>query len=112
MHESMPAFSEPMQRLAELNQFVSAQLNPDNRFKGRSTHGLLNVLNGCFIRPVEKSESQGMFRTKTTVDDDAVYLVWMEDSYDNNAHAVLLSGQSLAKFERAMQAQSDALGVN
>ncbi|MDC9603218.1 hypothetical protein PSH49_21830 [Pseudoalteromonas sp. GABNS16G] len=104
----MTELSEPMIRLAELNQFVPAELNPEN-FKGPKHQGLLNVLNGCFVRPVTITEQQGVFRTKTAMDDDAVYLVWLEDSYDNNAHAVRLSGDSLAKFERAMKAQSKTL---
>jgi len=104
----MTELSKPMQRLAELNQFVQTELNPQN-FKGTKHWGLLNVMNGCFVRPVTISEQEGFFKTKNTLDDDAVYLIWQKGSYENEAHAVLLSGESLAKFERAMQAQSKIL---
>ncbi len=104
----MTELSKPMKRLAEFNQFVTAELNPEG-FRGPSSQGLLNVLNGCFVRPVTITEQQGVFKIKTTLDDEAVYLVWLEPSYDNNAHAVRLSGESLAKFERAMRAQSKSL---
>lgn len=105
----MLEFSEPMRRLAELNQFVSAELNPDE-FKGKRYSGLLNVMNGCFIHPVMVSSRKGAFKTETKLSDDAIYLIWFSDSYDNNAHAVKLSDESLAKFEKVMRAQSKTLG--
>lgn len=83
----------PIEQLQHLNQFITAELNPVG-YRGRTRQGLLNALNGCFV--IESSKPN----------DEALELVWLDESCGNNAHVVRLEGDALSKFLNLMQAQS------
>lgn len=85
--------SGPIDQLQNLNQFITAELNPVG-YRGRTRQGLLNALNGCFV--IESSKPG----------DEALELVWLDESCGNNAHVVKLEGGALDKFLSLMQAQS------
>lgn len=98
----------PLDRLAKLNQFVLATVDGPNRSLQHDCV-LLNVITGAFVTQCTDSISNGLFKPRTHIVKEAINIVWQEGSSDTRCHSFHLSGESLAKYEAAMVAQSKSL---
>lgn len=118
----MSMHSTPTRKLSELNgeeilevlktmpQFIIGTLNPVGRSGWLdSPSGLINLLNGCFIKQVFNTKPAGLFRKGEMSIARALDLIWQDSASDSPAHRFRVTGDTLSHFVVVMALQAKTL---
>ena len=96
---------DALARLESLNQFIKAELNLCSTTK--NAHGLINLINGCFISESKKEIPNKLFDFSRKNMINGLKLTWTDSAIKSSYHHVFLSGDQIEEFVTLMEKQSE-----